>query len=433
MIKKDITATIIANGFRKSGLFPFTADAISFKDVIKNGQKNFELENTNETPQPETIFRNSDAFINAGKLVNYMEATLGLSLISEFRSSGSEWKGAEKHLSLFEFWKKHSDIIETSATESDNEVIHLSDAELLEGYDYDQLINSIAPKCDNSIETSTIVCHEEGNQFYVEVPEIVVTSPPIQEKSPETSAIVCDEIVVTCPPIEVNSPETSTIVCDEEDNQFYVEESEIVVTCPPNEVCVDHISVMEVDLLPEHISPIKENTEPVDSSVLASALNTTKTRIPAGITPLFRDTIFWPDRIPSKKKVKVEKQRDVPAVLIAEEHIDFLRKKRREKDELEQQKAERKRMRTENQKKKEVEALEKKRKSEITKALRIEKANLMETQKMERKNQRIENQERKLKLKAMQNKKNGKKSAMDGHVMEPVFVKHNCDVDDDIE
>lgn len=185
---------------------------------------------------------------------------------------------------------------------------------------------------------------------------------------------------------------------------------------------------MEVDILPEHVSPMKENPELVDCSVLESASNSTKTRIPAGITPLFRDTIFWPDRIPSKKKVKVEKQREAPSVLIADEHIEFLRKKRREKDELEQQKAERKRMRAENQKKKEVEALDKKRKSEIAKTLRIENANLMATQKLERKNHRIENQERKLNLKAMQNKKNGNKSTMDGHVMESVFVKQNCEV-----
>lgn len=111
----------------------------------------------------------------------------------------SEWKGAEKRLSLFEFWKKHSDIIGTRTTKTENEVIiDLSDAEILEGYDYDQLINSIALKGANSIETSTIVCDEESNQLYENESEIVVTSLSI----------------------EVNSPETSTIVCDKEDNQL---------------------------------------------------------------------------------------------------------------------------------------------------------------------------------------------------------------------
>lgn len=84
----------------------------------------------------------------------------------------------------------------------------------------------------------------------------------------------------------------------------------------------------------------------------------------------------------------MEKQLEVPSALIAEDHIGFLKNKRREKDELEQPKADRKRMRAENQKKKEAEALQKKQKSETMKALRIEKLNLEAAQKLERKNQK---------------------------------------------
>lgn len=260
----SVTATSISNGFRKSGLFPFTPDAINFENLIKNDQNSLQSAAVSEVLGAESIFRNPDSFVSPEVMVNYMNATLDDRLISEFRSSGSEWKGAEKHTSLFQFWKNHSDLVAAFVVEREEIVESFNEIQQFEG---DNM--AIVP----------------GNEIVIDLSEVEFVGGANYEHVINS---LCND----------NERETPSI---DKEGLVSTEETAIIL----GECLVDSATSMEVDVVPGDNDAGSVVASSIEHKPLTHDRNVP---LPSGVTPLFRDTIFWPDRPPEKKTRKEEAQ-----------------------------------------------------------------------------------------------------------------------------
>lgn len=119
VIDSAINPTILANGFKKCGLFPFTPDGINFSSIIKgNSATNIESNKPLTNNEPEKSVVEINCFLN------FFEDMVGPEKIQIFRSTASNWEGEIEDLSLFNLWKKISDINSAQICfEDDKEIV----------------------------------------------------------------------------------------------------------------------------------------------------------------------------------------------------------------------------------------------------------------------------------------------------------------------
>ena len=101
--------TILQNGFRKSGLYPFDVNAIDFSKVIRRTPDLPPvLTNTSEV-------RKSDNETIENKSLKVFESFLTESQVESFRlNTSSVWRGIEKDEGLFDIWFKLSHPMDNS-------------------------------------------------------------------------------------------------------------------------------------------------------------------------------------------------------------------------------------------------------------------------------------------------------------------------------
>lgn len=95
--------SVLKNGFRVCGLYPFNVDAIDFSKLFKT---------RNELSIPASVIDYEDH----SKFLAYMENMLGSEIIATFKENNdTEWKGLLDNRNLFNFWNKVSKLSMTKS------------------------------------------------------------------------------------------------------------------------------------------------------------------------------------------------------------------------------------------------------------------------------------------------------------------------------
>lgn len=310
------------------------------------------------------------------------ECHLDEDVLLSFKNSDIQWTGRLEDTSLFEFWRKIGgcSCSQNSDVEITEVAVEFIDSSL-ECFQSGQIIEIIT--LDNTIETdvandgSCIIESEctgssvQGNNVDIETMTIANTE-TIGEISNATSDL---------------SPTENTDVLDSDEQSFDElssadEETDIDIACSST-----------------HISDIPH--------------------IASGFPRHFQDALFWPGRKPEEKSERKRKPKEkIPAVLIAQDFIDYLKNKEEEKVRIEKEKAERKAEREmkklEKQKQEEQKAkvmlerkLERQRKEEEKERQKAERQIEKEAKKIEKRKK----EEEKEKVKAERKTKKSRKLA----------------------
>jgi len=102
-IQRSVTPGKIKNAFRASGLFPFDADNVKYKNLTSQPA-------SKEIPENIDTKNSKNSCPPSGALLEHLEKYLGEEKLEEFRKNKHRsWLGDEKNESLFKFWKHLED------------------------------------------------------------------------------------------------------------------------------------------------------------------------------------------------------------------------------------------------------------------------------------------------------------------------------------
>lgn len=329
-------------------------------------------------------------------IVKYLERTLDTQLVAEFHSSGSEWKGEEKHFSLFYFWKNHVDMVHALRTPVNEIVLNLDDVQLIDGDNFDLLIDSLILEEDYTEEGTTInvITSEVATLSNVNCATVTPeTENPLHDNnepgdiSPDFDEVNQLQLMQTEEDNEnciTVSPITDNLLHDNNDS------SDILDGIDKQLMQAEDVSSYETGSTstPGNTGNSNEMIHTEENHNPNHLPQSEPLHIPSGISKPFQDTLFWPE--PSKKnsskssKSKKEKE-NLPSVLSSPEFINYLKRKQKEKEDFENGKAERKRIRIENKQRREAEKEEKKIVIECKKAERKRKLDELNAEKEEKK------------------------------------------------
>lgn len=99
LLKKSIESSnlqgIMANAFRKTGLYPFSADAFDYNELFKKQRNDVQPLLTNSTE-------------NVIEYLNFIEANIEKPVMQQFKEADKNgtWTGDLENLGLYFFWKK---------------------------------------------------------------------------------------------------------------------------------------------------------------------------------------------------------------------------------------------------------------------------------------------------------------------------------------
>lgn len=109
VIDDAINPAILAGGFRKCGLYPFSPDAIDYVSIIKNYST--QPSPTDITPPVSSIQNHESRPVDLSGFLSFFENMVGEQKISLFRDSVEGWGGDIEDTSLFALWKKFNMIL----------------------------------------------------------------------------------------------------------------------------------------------------------------------------------------------------------------------------------------------------------------------------------------------------------------------------------
>ena len=277
---KSITIEIIVNGFRKCGLFPFSADAVDYSRIVVTSASTENIAQ-NEVPSLNVQLPSPQ------QVLKYVEVNLDHELIEEFKNSHETWNGETKHLSLFNFWKHLSNT--SLSSEPNNEDV------IVINVPTDNTNNSYTCFIDNDIT------NEDYDEFVHEL--------QINENV---------DFELTNQGLHADGPSLNIV-------------QETVTEIEATQKCVTTSQPLQSVILPKTNTTI-EVVENQDGS---------SRQIPIGMSPLFKEALLWPGR-PSKKKSSKRKREVLSGVMSGVDMRLTLKMKEEEKLRLEQEKEERK-------------------------------------------------------------------------------------------
>lgn len=126
VIDQAITPSMIKNGFKTCGLFPFDQNGIPYDKFFKNRDR------------PQSVNEQQKIYQTTKKEVNFFEYKIGPEKITRFEESGDIWEGNVEDTALFNFWRLLSEEVEdhkmaTGNNESSRHLEHgQNDASYLE-------------------------------------------------------------------------------------------------------------------------------------------------------------------------------------------------------------------------------------------------------------------------------------------------------------
>lgn len=100
---------ILAGGFRKCGLYPFSPDAVDYVSIIKNYST--QPSPTDITPPVSSIQNHESRPVDLSGFLSFFEKMVGEQKVSLFRDSVEGWGGDIEDTSLFTLWKKFNMIM----------------------------------------------------------------------------------------------------------------------------------------------------------------------------------------------------------------------------------------------------------------------------------------------------------------------------------
>lgn len=323
----------IINGFRKCGLFPFTPEAINYKEIM--------VTETVQKPNNNTIQESHETACVGGN-TNYkqilccIENALPTELLREFRLSDQNWNGDIEHTSLFYFWRKHFDLLNSSNNEGIENIITLGTEEFIT-LDIENLQDLI----DNGIVVEVVDDNTiEARTDFVSTDSII---------SLDTASVVpIEEVnIITDLPAESSNDDPNFL--------FNASASDLGNATDTKTVIHNESTIVEKNYLVE------------------SAKN--NNNIDCNIPDAFKNALFYPGKRSIDKKKRRPKEL-VPTVVSSSEYMNYLTKKSKAKEDIERQKAEKRIQRVLAKEKKEAEKMEKLNK-------RIEKKKALEAKKVE--------------------------------------------------
>lgn len=350
-------------------MYPFDEEAIDYGQLIKRQKL--------DADHDDCV-----ADVQSNQFLERFERYMDMDVLQSFKNSELEWTGNREDTSLFEFWRKIGGCFDQQ---------NGSDCKT----------NDVVVMCNNDvvveyIDTTYAEFFESG-----EIIEIVNLDDVIESDS---QAIVGTK--------DSNNAETESTTSVTESNgpkSYDGIENIIADTGFNNDLCsADGVS--STDLIDSNDDTSSTDEETTDDLFDANTPSSDVSHIPSGFPKYFQDALFWPGR-PSDTSAKSKSTRKpkekVPAVLISQDFIAYLKHKEDEKVRLEKALAERK---VEREKKK----LEKQKQEEEKKKAQLEKKFEKQRKDEEKEKQKNERQlEREAKRIEKQQKEEGKKAKVE--------------------
>lgn len=359
VLNNDITESIVANGFTRCGIYPFNADAIDYEQLIKRQKLN---EIGDSSVENHVAERQSSQFLDE------FECKLDADTLQSFKNSSNEWSGRCEDTSLFQFWtkiggrtaaKNHGEPTQNNlALISENDIeIEYIDTTYEDCLENGQIIEIIGLSGDEVCVTSTAAYNGSESGNVADVRTSSCTSEPAQHV-PDNDELDADEFQLY--------DEGSAVSFNDSDD------SNGDVSLMDDEITADLVDAY----VPKH----------------------NDSHIPDGFPKHFKDAMFWPGRPScnvSESRPKRKPKERVPAVLVSDDFIEYLKNKENEKLRLEAEKVER-------QKQREVRKAEKQK-------LEEEKAKAMLERKSENQRKKEEKEKATLERKLEKQKKEAEK------------------------
>lgn len=303
----------MANGFVETGLYPFNPDVLDYSQLIKK-QRLDDSDNQNNCVDPDDSQSNH--------FLEQFEFQMDLDMLQSFKSSKPEWTGKCEDKSLFEFWRKVGGCVNSRIDSGSELVISENDVDI------------------EYIDASLEECIELG-----EIIEIINMDNVTDHKNPGNLTTNDDQSAGFSVPsssstgneyhhLVIDNQESSGDVATKLNDQLETEDAYL-----NEDICsADEESITDrVDS--------NDDTSSSDEETDKNASNNNVSHIPSGFPKYFQDAMFWPGR-PSNTQAKAKPKRQpkdkIPAVLISEDFIKYLKDKDEEKLRLEKEKADRK-------------------------------------------------------------------------------------------
>lgn len=318
MIDRDISVETVANGFKKSGLYPFTADAIDYGQLIKK-------------PRLEEVPDNDIVNLHSNEFLEQFETHLDPSILVSFKNSAPEVNAQSENSSLYKFWKQ------IGGRSSSNFIVEKENDEL----------NNLPDGIVFEYLDGTFDDHfSEENNFEI-VDLITVSGEDLQ-----LDAELDEES-------KIDREENEDSQFDAESNERYDELDHSMDSFSDTAISASGGDTFDIE---NDESPIATEELPIDillesdenptpgniqSNQKAGPFSVSSSHIPSCFPDYFRDALFWPGRKPvdksgsTRKQPKNEKEK-IPAVLTSKDFREYLKKKEDEKEQLEKEKEERK-------------------------------------------------------------------------------------------